>query len=156
MSTLGCSSTPNAVFLLLLLPCPPDHQAEHCGAQATGGGQLRAEGCAAGGAASSSTLGVCHWERRQWQIPGTSPCNATPSPATHTSHLPPEAPPLTYSCLLTLLEAMVNPGGWHRATPVAVTLAYSESVTCLTICFHMLSLLPRPISEDRGTRGQLS
>lgn len=43
-------------------------------------------------------------------------------------------------------------------TPVAVTLAYSEPVTCLTIYLQggMLSLLPRPISEDRGTRGQLS
>lgn len=157
MPTLGGSSTPKAVFLPHLLPCPPDHQAEHSGAQAAGGGQLRAEGCAAGGAASSSTLGVCHWERRQWQIPGTSPASACcPSPLTPPRHPPPihptclpEAPPLA------LLEAMVSPGGWHRATPVAVTLAYSEPVT---ICLQggMLSLLPRPISEDRGTRGQLS
>lgn len=160
MPMLGGSSTPKAVFLLRLLPYPPDHQAEHCGTQAAGGGQLRAEGCAAGGAASSSTLGVCHWERRQWQIPGTSPASACcPRPPLHpvTRHpyIPtclPEAPPLTYSCLLALLEAMANPGGWHRVTPVAVTLAYSEPVTCLTIYLQggMLSSYQDPFLKTEG------
>lgn len=82
-------------------------------------------------------------------------------PVTHHPYSPtclPEAPPLTYSCLLALLEALANPGGWHRVTPVALTLAYSEPysepVKCLTIYLQgrMLSLLPRPISEDRETR----
>lgn len=82
----------------------------------------------------------------------SQPPDSTPSPPPIHPICLPEASPLA------LLEAMVSPGGWHQATPVAVTLAYSEPVTCLTIYLQgeMLSLLPRPISEDRGTRGQLS
>lgn len=76
-------------------------------------------------------------------------------PVTRHPYIPtclPEAPPLTYSCLLALLEAMANPGGWHRVTPVAVTLAYSEPVTCLTIYLQggMLSSYQDPFLKTEG------
>lgn len=68
---------------------PADHQAGCCGAEAAGGGELRAEGGAAGGAAASQTLRLCHWQHRLRQVPGSGQTvpedtGSPPAPAQNT------------------------------------------------------------------------